>query len=122
MAMLYAKWNETLVNLKFSQLATWIAQVVLLVTLICIFVPFSPVMPTAGFDPSWVFAMNQVVVQGLSFGKDIIFTFGPYSSIYTHIYHPTTDSLMLIGSGYLAISYWKLKNVYESGGSPKLHN
>ena len=45
--------------------------IVLLITTIAKFVPFSPAMPAAGLDPSWVFGLNQAVAQGLSFGKEI---------------------------------------------------
>lgn len=63
-------------------------------------------MPAPGLDPSWALALNQAVAQGLVFGKEIIFTLGPYSSIYTKAYHPATGQMMMLGSLYLAISYW----------------
>lgn len=77
-----------------------------LIILILIFVPFSPKMPTPGLDASWAMGLNQAVAQGLAFGKDIIFTLGPYSAIYTKFYHPATDLMMIGGSMYLALSYW----------------
>lgn len=81
-------------------------KLVLLIIIIVLFVPFSPKMPAAGLDASWAFGLNQAVAQGLSFGKEILFTLGPYSSIYTKAYHPATDLLMIGGSFYLALSYW----------------
>jgi hypothetical protein len=63
-------------------------------------------MPGAGLDPSWVFGMNQATAQGLSFGEEMIFTYGPYASIATKSYHPSTDCMMVSGSLYLALSYW----------------
>ena len=91
-------------NLRFViNIVLWIF---LLITIIAVFVPFSPKMPTAGLDPSWMFGMNQATAQGLAFGKDMIFTFGPYASIYTKTYQPVTDFMMLSGSLYLALSYW----------------
>lgn len=81
-------------------------KILLLITVICVFVPFSPTMPEATLDSSWTFGMNQAVAQGLSFGRDVIFTFGPYASIYTKSFHPATDHLMLYGSLYFAVSYW----------------
>ena len=87
-------------------LAGWLATAFLLVTLVCMLVPFSPVMPGSGLDLSWIFAMNQAEVEGLSFGKAIVFTFGPYSGIYTHLYHPASDLMIMVASGYLAFSYW----------------
>ncbi len=82
-----------------------ILRLVVLLTAIAAFVPFLPEMPAANLDPSWRFGMNQAVAQGLSIGKDIIFTFGPYASIYTKAYHPSTDFMMVSGSLYLALSY-----------------
>lgn len=87
----------------------------LAIAVISVLVPFTPIMPSSGLDPSWVLGMNQSYSQGLVFGKDVIFTFGPYSSIYTKAFHPETDSLMIFGSLYLAamfcyVAYQNLKN------------
>jgi len=43
--------------------------------------------------------MNQAIAQGLSFGDDIVFTFGPYASVYTQLYHPATVRLMVVADG-----------------------
>lgn len=53
----------------------WMAA---LVTVLAVFVPFTPRMPGVGGDPSWEFGLNQAVAQGLIFGKEFVFTFGPY--------------------------------------------
>lgn len=75
------------------------------VTCIGVFIPFIPILPTSGLDPSYSLALNQALAQGHAFGRDIVFTYGPLSSIYTGNYHPFTDKLMLAGSGYLSIIY-----------------
>ena len=72
------------------------------------FAPLAPVQPGAGLDDSWRLAMNQAVAEGLIFGRDIVFTFGPYSAVYTHHYHPATYHLnlmlgVLLGLGYGAM-------------------
>lgn len=79
--------------------------IILLFTCICTFVPFFPWMPEDGVDPSWVMAMNEFIAKKLRFGKDIIFTYGPYACIRTEMYHPATDTMMLFGSSYIAISF-----------------
>ena len=89
-----------------SLLIEWSLKCALLFIIILTIVPFSPKMPAPGLDASWSLALNQAVAQGLSFGKEIIFSFGPYSSIYTKAYHPSTDLMMIGGSLYLACSYW----------------
>ena len=91
---------------KIAIAIDFLSHLVILVTVIAVFVPLSPRMPGSGLDSSWHFAINQAVAQGLTFGKDIIFTFGPYASIFTKTYHPSTDYMMVGGSLYLALSYW----------------
>lgn len=78
----------------------------LLGTLLAVLVPFAPGLPMADIDSSWMLAMNQAVSQGLKFGKDIIFTLGPFASVYTHSYHPATDTLMMVGSLNIAMAYF----------------
>ncbi len=97
-------------------------------TALAIFVPLNPVMPDKGvdeawlaaihqtrgtpdgerlakLDESWMFALNAAVKQHLRFGKDVIFTFGPYASIYTRFFNPATDRRMILGGILLALSY-----------------
>lgn len=86
-------------------LPAYIFQIFAMITILVIFVPLNPGMPHVGLDPSWVFSMNEAVAQHLRFGKEIIFTFGPYASIYTQSYHPATDHLMVFGSLFLGLCY-----------------
>ena len=60
--------------------------------------PLMPSFPEAGLDPSWRYALNEAVARHLVFGRDFIFTFGPLASVYTTMYHPATDWMMLFGS------------------------
>ncbi|MDR3482093.1 MAG: hypothetical protein P4L91_15430 [Burkholderiaceae bacterium] len=85
-----------------AQALVWLA---IFITSICVFVPFSPMMPGNDLEQSWRFGIDQAVAQGLSFGKEMIFTYGPYASILTISYHPATDFMMLCGSLFLALSY-----------------
>lgn len=97
-----------------SQSLTWqfikrnhfLLNLFLVCSLIIAFVPFNPDIYAFGIDASWQFSLNQAVAQGLRFGTDIIFTFGPYAVLHTQTYHPATDMMMLWGTFYLAISYW----------------
>lgn len=91
---------------RTGRLATWLLKLLMLMVVIIVWVPFSPKLPGPSLDSSWALALNQALAQGLDFGKDIIFTLGPYSSIYTKSYHPATDWFMLGGSLYLGLCYW----------------
>jgi hypothetical protein len=69
------------------------------------FIPFNPAMPGSRLDASWVMAMNQAVVVHLVFGRDVVFTFGPYASVFTTAYHPSTDMMMMFASVVIVVSY-----------------
>ncbi|WP_431606647.1 hypothetical protein [Legionella maioricensis] len=98
---------KTKVRLSYlPQCIDLLLKLTLLIILIGVIVPFSPKMPAPGLDSSWALGLNEAIAQRLSFGKEIIFTLGPYSSIYTKAYHPATDLMMIGGSLYLACSYW----------------
>lgn len=93
------------VHLKGGSLSLAL-KILLVITVFCIFLPLLPVLPSAEpLDPSWTIGINQAVAQGLRFGKDVIFTFGPYAAIYNKAFHPATEYLELIGSLYLAALY-----------------
>ena len=92
---------------RVSRIAQFFLVCGLLVTTVTILVPFSPgMLPTNGLDPSWVMGLQQAIVQGLTFGREIIFTYGPYAPVYTGSYHPSTDVFFSFVCLYLAISYW----------------
>lgn len=82
-----------------------LAWAALVLTLMCAFAPWLPGYPDTNLDPSWQYAMNEAVARGLVFGRDMIFTYGPYASVFTRMYHPATDSLAMVGALYLALSY-----------------
>lgn len=92
-------------NNLFSKSINVILLTSTILTILVLLVPLYPNFPAGGLDPSWSYALNQSTAQDLIFGTDIIFTFGPYASIYTVTYHPATDSIMVLGNLFLAICY-----------------
>jgi len=80
-------------------------QALLLVTVVCVFAPFQPDLPMGDSESSWALGLNQAVAQGMVFGRDILYTLGPYSSISTRAYHPATDHLVLFGLIYLGLLF-----------------
>lgn len=67
--------------------------------------PFLPVMPAPNLDASWMYAINEVLAKGLVFGRDFIFTFGPLGPVYTGMYHPEVQGVMLWGSAVMAAGF-----------------
>ena len=57
------------------------------------------IRPSAGLDPSWAIAINLAFEQGMRFGKDFIFTFGPLGIFATRL---------PIGVSPLALMVWDL--------------
>ncbi len=67
--------------------------------------PFEPSFPGPGRDPSWMTALNEAVVRHLVFGRDVVFTYGPYGSANTGEYHPSLPWLAVGGGLVLAAGY-----------------
>lgn len=87
-----------------AMLARWhwavLAYAVLLAT-----VPVVPVQPfIPGIDPAWSFALNRAVAQDMVFGRDIVFTYGPYQSVFTGMFDPQVQWLTMLGGLVLALS------------------
>lgn len=94
---------ETLPLRRLGHLAAAFALVAIFVA---IFLPLQPSFPGGTqLDSSWIIALHEAMRVGLPFGDRIVFTFGPYASIYTGQYHESTDNLMLVGSAILAVCY-----------------
>jgi hypothetical protein len=89
----------------FASASDLALAILIVITSVVIFVPIAPLFPLNTLDSGWAFALNVAVAKGLVFGRDIIFTFGPYASVYTTQYHPATDAQMLWSGGLLAISF-----------------
>ncbi len=78
-----------------EKLAKKSLPLVLFLTLTNLFFPSW--MPIEGLDPSWVVSMNEAIRYNFKIGKDIIFTFGPFASVYTNQFHPATNLLEIFG-------------------------
>jgi hypothetical protein len=74
-----------------------------LILTVLLVIPFSPYVAGLDGEP-WRYAMNAAVADHMVFGRDIIFTAGPLSTIYTRAYHPATDGILLAGSALLAVA------------------
>ncbi|MBB5345779.1 hypothetical protein [Tunturibacter empetritectus] len=75
------------------------------ITVIGLIVPLNPETPRGGIDRSWVMSMNEAVADHMRIGHDVIFTFGPYAAMYSQVYHPLVDHLILLTSLIFALCY-----------------
>ncbi|MCL2829955.1 MAG: hypothetical protein FWD77_04355 [Betaproteobacteria bacterium] len=90
-------------------------QVLSILGIFALFLPLNPEFPGTDIDPAWAAAMNQAVAQGLRIGEELLFSFGPYSAIFSRNYHPATDLPALLGSAWLALGYSILFSMLARG-------
>jgi hypothetical protein len=72
--------------------------------LAAVYVKFAPLeftMPEYGADPSWIAVLGEASAHGWRLGRDIIFTSGPLSAIYTRWFQP--DRLGAYLAAYLVL-------------------
>lgn len=53
-------------------------------------------LPGPGLDPSWQLAAEYAARHGLVFGRDFVFTYGPYHYLADHLFDPATYGLVLL--------------------------
>jgi hypothetical protein len=71
-----------------------------------VLVPLRIALPgDVGLDASWILGLNQAMAQNLVFGRDVVFTFGPYAAIYTGQFNPATDHLALMGGACVGLCF-----------------
>jgi hypothetical protein len=90
-------------SVTWAEAAEWLA-VALLAAVSFLWRP-RLVMPTASVDGSWLLGMNQIVVDRLRLGTDVILTFGPLSRLYTSQYHPELFRTHCIAAAVLSVLY-----------------
>ena len=72
-----------------------------------VFVPWRPkIIHIDSLDESWMLAFNALFGRHLQFGREVIFTYGPWGFLDTGIYHPQTYVLLLFAWIATAIACW----------------
>jgi len=84
-------------------------------------VPWMPDFSVTGLDPSWRLSLHYFYEHGYVYGKDIIFTYGPYGFISTYTYYPATYRILVFAYLFFAAVYtaagWDiLRNVIRHKG------
>lgn len=66
-----------------------LVAVMFMTAVVLLFVmPWAPQFPGEDLERSWQLGLNYAAANGLRFGSDVIFTFGPFSAAYTRNYFP----------------------------------
>lgn len=72
------------------------------------FIPWRPyLVHSADLDDSWMLALNVLFASGAQFGRDVVFTYGPWGFLDTRCYYPQTYALMVLGWAFFAFVFWR---------------
>jgi hypothetical protein len=87
----------------------WLTAFLTLFLALWTIVPWRPA-PVSGdapyLDPSWMVVLHLAFLDGLAFGQDIVFTYGPWGFVATRTYVPGTFGWLLAAWIVLAASIW----------------
>ena len=85
--------------------ATWLAAAT---SLLFVLSRFQPSASPGGYnivDDAWIQMLHMAFVERLQFGRDIVFTFGPWGFLYGG-YHPATHWISVFVWAVLAAVFW----------------
>ncbi|MBD9515404.1 hypothetical protein [Pseudomonas sp. PDM22] len=91
-----------------SRILQWLIHATVMILLVGIVAPIAPRLPDMGLDASWAVGIQEALAQRLVIGQDVVFTFGPYASLFTFMYHPQSDLLGVISGTILGAIYGTL--------------
>jgi hypothetical protein len=70
-----------------------------------VFVPWRPYLPKDELDASWYMALHWAHIHGLDFGRDFVFTYGPWGFVFQG-YEPSTYKYVVLGWTFLTIAFF----------------
>lgn len=71
-------------------------------------VPWRPYLVRSGeLDDSWMLALNALFGGDLQFGRDLLFTYGPWGFLDTRCYYPQTYAVMVLVWAFVALVLWR---------------
>jgi hypothetical protein len=86
-------------------LAKWLAATTSLVFAFSRFLPSGSPGGYNGVDDAWIQMLHMAFAERLQFGRDIVFTFGPWGFLYGG-YHPATYLTSVVVWAVLAAVFW----------------
>jgi DNA-binding beta-propeller fold protein YncE len=86
-------------------LAMWLAAITSLAFALCRFLPSGQPGGYNIVDDAWIQMLHFAFAERLQFGRDIVFTFGPWGFLYGG-YHPATHWISVVMWLGLAIVFW----------------
>jgi hypothetical protein len=69
------------------------------------FLPGEHVTMFSALDDGWAQGINLAVQRGMVFGRDIIFTYGPFGPVETRLYDPALRPMVIAGASILTLGF-----------------
>ncbi|WP_439683296.1 hypothetical protein [Cupriavidus oxalaticus] len=112
----YAKKEKALLRKRDDKSALSLVAVMFMTAVVLLFVmPWAPQFPGEDLERSWQLGLNYAAANGLRFGADVIFTFGPFSAAYTRNYFPNiffwAQSISALLGVVLLACKWRMRSV-----------
>ena len=86
-------------------LATWLAATTSLLFAVSRFLPSGRPGGYSIVEDAWIQMLHMAFAERLQFGRDIVFTFGPWGFLYGG-YHPATYLISVVVWAVLAVVFW----------------
>ena len=90
--------NRDMLLESTSSISKYISSFLIAILVLLIYLPLSVALPSDGLDPSWHLAISYGLSNGYQFGKDIVFTYGPFGALFSRGSWP--------GLFYFTFIYW----------------
>ena len=95
----------------FVRAAQWLQIVIFAICFYWVQNPFTPYYPQYGLDPSWIAVAGEAAARSAQWGRDIVLTYGPASSLITSYYTATLfPTINMLGGLIIAIVFGAAMN------------
>ena len=89
-----------------NQVFLWLLGILSLVYCLLIILPWNPKGYGFDLDQSWGSALHIAIAKGMQFGRDLIYTYGPYGFTQVDLYFPDTYFSSFCWRLFLALAVW----------------
>ena len=85
-----------------------------------VLLPLQPWPFSVALDAAYPMALAEAFARGLRFGRDVVFTFGPFGFLFQPYYHPQTRCIQLAAWTLFAIAFWYPTLTIARRGLPRV--
>jgi hypothetical protein len=99
--------NSPVPTTRGQLIARWLSGATTLLFTFFQFVPWGPCTTDQNLEDSWIQVQHLAFLEHLQFGRDIVFTFGPWGFLFYGGYYPTTYLVTFVLWLVLSVVFWR---------------